>query len=318
MRAELLGGPRPRRDRRDRRGDPDERRLHAARRRPRRLDQPHRVHVRRRTRRRWSTVRSRPRARRADGSRCGVSRASTRAWAPWTSARSCRSRASRWRNAWRWRAAFGERLAAELSVPVFLYGHAARAEHRRTLQADPRRRVRGARGAHRAAGVAARLRPGLLRARLGRDVAGARDFLIAYNVNVLGTKEQAHRIALDVREAGRGRGSRACSRPCGDRLAGRGVRPRAGLDQPRRLPTTPPHAAFEACVERARALQLAVAGSELVGLIPLEALLLAAEHYVAKEGLFIVDERQRIRLAVERLGSPRCRPSSPRSGSSST
>jgi glutamate formiminotransferase/formiminotetrahydrofolate cyclodeaminase len=45
-----------------------------------------------------------------------------------------------------------------------------------------------------------------------------------------------------------------------------------------------------------------VAGSELVGLIPLEAMLIAAEHYIEKEGLFILDERQKIRLVVERLG----------------
>ena len=37
----------------------------------------------------------------------------------------------------------------------------------------------------------------------GATMAGARKFLIAYNVNVLGTKEQAHRIALDIREQGR-------------------------------------------------------------------------------------------------------------------
>jgi glutamate formiminotransferase/formiminotetrahydrofolate cyclodeaminase len=65
---------------------------------------------------------------------------------------------------------------------------------------------------------------------------------------------------------------------------------------------TPPHVAFEACAERARALQLAVAGSEIVGLVPLEAILMAAEHYIQKEGLFILDERQKIRLVAERLG----------------
>lgn len=37
-------------------------------------------------------------------------------------------------------------------------------------------------------------------------MTGARKFLIAYNVNLLGTKEQAHRIALDIREQGRGKG----------------------------------------------------------------------------------------------------------------
>jgi len=38
----------------------------------------------------------------------------------------------------------------------------------------------------------------------GATVVGARKFLIAYNVNLLSTKEQAHRIALDIREQGRG------------------------------------------------------------------------------------------------------------------
>lgn len=40
--------------------------------------------------------------------------------------------------------------------------------------------------------------------RWGITLVGARNFLIAYNVNLLSTKEQAHRIALDVREQGRG------------------------------------------------------------------------------------------------------------------
>lgn len=39
----------------------------------------------------------------------------------------------------------------------------------------------------------------------GATVTGARKFLIAYNVNLISTKEQAHRIALDVREQGRGK-----------------------------------------------------------------------------------------------------------------
>ncbi len=65
---------------------------------------------------------------------------------------------------------------------------------------------------------------------------------------------------------------------------------------------TPPHAAYEACLERAAELKLALAGSEIVGLVPRQALLAAAEHYIAKEDVLIVDERQKIRLAVERLG----------------
>ena len=199
--------------------------------------------------------------------------------------------------------AFGERVAAELRVPVYLYGHAAKADHRRSL-----RQIRA--GEYEALGErigtsewAPDFGPGELVPQWGATCTGARDFLIAYNVNILGTKEQAHRIALDIREQGR------------------------GPDQPGRLEavraigwfvdeydlaqvsinledfkTTPPHVAFEACAEKARELKLAVAGSELVGLIPLDAMLLAAEHYMKKENLFLLDERQKIRLVVERLG----------------
>ena len=48
----------------------------------------------------------------------------------------------------------------------------------------------------------------------GATAAGARGFLIAYNVNILGTKEQAHRIALNVREAGGAPASRGGSGRC--------------------------------------------------------------------------------------------------------
>lgn len=51
-----------------------------------------------------------------------------------------------------------------------------------------------------------------------------------------------------------------------------------------------------------QALKLAVVGSEVVGLLPLKALLMAAEYYMEKEGLFVLYERQKVRLAVQRLG----------------
>jgi glutamate formiminotransferase / formiminotetrahydrofolate cyclodeaminase len=198
---------------------------------------------------------------------------------------------------------FGERLAAELDVPVYLYGHAARREHRRSLQ-----QIR----AGEYEGLAARIVqpewwPDYGRATFvpewGATCAGARDFLIAYNVNVLGTKEQAHRIALDIREAGRGPdqpGRLKAVRAIGWYVEEYGMaQVSINLEDFR---TTPPHVAFDVCVELAKALQVGVVGSELVGLIPRDALLMAAEHYAAKEGLFVVEERQKIRLAVERLG----------------
>jgi glutamate formiminotransferase/formiminotetrahydrofolate cyclodeaminase len=199
--------------------------------------------------------------------------------------------------------AFGERAAAELGIPVFLYEAAATAPHRRSLK-----QIR----AGEYEGLAQKLaspewEPDFGPARFdpcwGATVAGARGFLIAYNVNVLGTKEQAHRIALNVREQGRGPGEP------GRLKAVKGIgwwveeyglaQVSLNLDD---YSVTPPHVAFEACAGEAAALKLAVAGSELVGLVPREAVLMAADHYIAKEDLFILDERQKIRLAIDRLG----------------
>ena len=48
--------------------------------------------------------------------------------------------------------------------------------------------------------------------------------------------------------------------------------------------------------------KLAVVGSEIVGMIPLQPLLMAADYFVEKEGLFVLQEQQKIRLVIERLG----------------
>jgi glutamate formiminotransferase/formiminotetrahydrofolate cyclodeaminase len=198
---------------------------------------------------------------------------------------------------------FGRRAGEELGVPIFLYEEAASEPHRKRLS-----QIR----AGEYEGLGEKLsrpewRPDFGPAELvpswGATAAGARFFLIAYNVNVLGTKEQAHRIALEVREAGRGPdqpGRLKAVKGIGWYVEEYGLaQVSMNLDNFR---VTPPHAAFEACAEEARELKLAVAGSEIVGLIPREALLMAADHYVEREGLFVVEERHKVRLAVERLG----------------
>ncbi|WP_245532042.1 cyclodeaminase/cyclohydrolase family protein [Desulfobacter postgatei] len=76
---------------------------------------------------------------------------------------------------------------------------------------------------------------------------------------------------------------------------------------------TPPHILFEAVKEEAAKLKIAVAGSQIVGVVPLQAILHAAEYYIEKEGLFILDEDQKIRLAVERLGLNSVAPFDPKS-----
>jgi glutamate formiminotransferase/formiminotetrahydrofolate cyclodeaminase len=198
---------------------------------------------------------------------------------------------------------FAGRLAEELHVPVYLYEEAARQEYRRRL-ADIRD------GEYE--GLAKKITDGRWRPDFGpaafvpewgATVTGARMFLIAFNVNILGTANQAHRIALNLRETGRGDG------------------------QPGRLPavqgmgwyvneyqmaqvtvnlidyhTTALHVLYEEVKIEAAALGVGVAGSEIVGLVPREALLAAADYYIKIENIFIYREDQKIRLATERLG----------------
>lgn len=198
---------------------------------------------------------------------------------------------------------FGRRVADELGVPIYLYEEAASQPHRTSLK-----QIR----AGEYEGLAEKITqpdwkpdfgPAEFVPHWGATATGARFFLIAYNVNVLGTKQQAHRIALDLREQGRGPeapGALKAVKGIGWYVDEYGLaQVSMNLDDYR---ITPPHVAFEQCVERAHALGVAVVGSELVGLIPLEAVLMAADYYIERERLFVLDERQKVRLVVERLG----------------
>jgi glutamate formiminotransferase / formiminotetrahydrofolate cyclodeaminase len=199
--------------------------------------------------------------------------------------------------------AFAERASTELSIPIFLYEAASSRPDRRALKDIRAGEYEGLGERIVKPEWAPDYGPAAFVPGWGATVTGARDFLIAYNVNVLGTKEQAHRIALNVREQGRGPNEPGRLK----KVKGIGwwveeyglAQVSMNLDDYR---VTPPHAAFEACLEEARALKVGIAGSELVGLIPRQALLMAANHYIEREGLFILDEGQKIRLAVERLG----------------
>ena len=196
------------------------------------------------------------------------------------------------------------RLASEaLGVPFFLYEAAAVHDYRRKLPQIRQGEYEG---------LAERLKlpqwkpdfgPAAFVPQWGATVTGARSFLIAYNVNILGTSNQAHRIALNLREAGRGPDAP------GRLKAVKGMGWFVGEYNLAQVTVnltdyqvTPIHVMFEAVKKEAAALNVAVAGSEVVGLIPLQSILMAADYYIAQENLFILDEDQKIRLAVERLG----------------
>ena len=206
---------------------------------------------------------------------------------------------------------FGQRVGEELGVPVYLYEEAQSREHRKALRQIRSGEYEGLAEKIGHPDWAPDFGPAEFVPRSGATVTGARFFLVAYNVNILGTRNQAHRLALNVREQGRtvkGPDGEPVQQP-GYFEAVKGIgweleefdlaQVSMNLDNYR---VTPIHAVFEAIKRDAAELGVGVAGSEIVGLVPLEAILQAADHYIEAEGLFILDERQKVRLAVDRLG----------------
>jgi len=198
---------------------------------------------------------------------------------------------------------FGKLVGEKLGVPVFLYEEASDNPDRKALKQIRAGEYEGLKDKITKSEWKPDFGPQKFVSKSGATVTGARFFLIAYNVNILGTKEQAHRIALDIREHGRGAdkpGKLKAIKAIGWYVDEYNMaQVSINLDN---YKITPPHIVYEECVKDAREMNLAAAGSELVGLIPLEAMLMAAEYYIKKENLFIVDEKQKIRLVVERLG----------------
>lgn len=198
---------------------------------------------------------------------------------------------------------YGRRVGEELGVPVYLYEEASRNPERKMLKQIRSGEYEGLRDKIYKPEWKPDFGPQEFVPKSGATVTGSRFFLIAYNVNILGTKEQAHKIALNVREQGRGEDSP------GRLKAVKGIgwyvneynMAQVSMNLDNYL-ITPPHTAFEECAKDAREMNLAVCGSELVGLIPLDAMLSAAEYYIKKENLFILDEKQKIRLVIDRLG----------------
>ncbi|MCP4669847.1 MAG: glutamate formimidoyltransferase, partial [Desulfobacula sp.] len=198
---------------------------------------------------------------------------------------------------------FGRRAASELGIPVYLYEESANLEYRKKL---PQIREGQYEGIEKRI-VTKEWQPDFGPARFipewGATVTGARSFLIAYNVNLLSTPNQAHRIALNLREAGRGEDEPGKLKE----VKGMGwyvddynlAQVTVNLNN---YNITPLHVLFEEVKKEAKKLNIAVTGSQIVGVVPLEAILMAAEFYIKKENLFVIEEDQKIRLAIERLG----------------
>ena len=208
---------------------------------------------------------------------------------------------------------FGRRAADDLGIPIYLYEESSTREYRKKLPQIREGQYEGIKDRIITKEWKPDFGPAEFIPEWGATVTGARFFLIAYNVNLLSTPNQAHRIALNLREAGR-----SPDEP--GRLAevkGMGwyvedynlAQVTVNLNN---YQVTPPHLLFEEVQKEAKKLNVAVTGSEIVGVIPLEAILMAAEYYIEKENLFVLDEDQKVRLAVERLGLNSVAPFNPK------
>ncbi len=218
----------------------------------------------------------------------------------------------------------GKKVGEELGIPVFLYEAAASKPERSNLATIRAGEYEGLSKKLTDPNWQPDFGSAVFNEQSGATVIGARDFLVAYNVN-LNTKsvKKANSIAFDVRENGR-------VKRIGDPINGEIVKDEQGNEV--RIPgslksvkaigwyikeydvaqismnltnisITPVHIAFDEVCTKANERGIRVTGSELVGLIPLKSLLDAGIYFLKKQGRSAgVSEKELIHIAVKSLG----------------
>lgn len=225
---------------------------------------------------------------------------------------------------------YGERVAKELNIPIYLYEAAARTSQRQNLADIRKGEYEGLPDKLRDPAWKPDFGDAVFNPKSGATVTGARKFLIAYNVNLnTPDSKMAQEIALRIRESGRQKKD----------ASGAVVKDEKG--QPMKVPgtlkaakamgvflerfkiaqvsinlvdfdITPPHAAFEEVRRQARTFGIDATGSEIVGLTPLAAILMAGRFYADQTGMKTHDEQSLIELAVNKLGLSQLEPFEPR------
>ncbi|MBL7663192.1 glutamate formimidoyltransferase [bacterium] len=215
----------------------------------------------------------------------------------------------------------GERVGSELKIPVYLYEAAASRPERKSLAEIRKGEYEALEEKLRDVFWKPDFGPAIFNAQAGASVIGARPFLIAYNIN-LNTKNKklATELAQEIREIGkpvRDANGEIVKDSKGEKVMqpGRFKECRAvgwyietfgcaqvSINLTNYQVTNMQHV-FDACDELARAKGLRVTGSELVGLVPKQALLEAGLHYANKQGAFTAQsESALLQLAVRSLG----------------
>ncbi|MBN2632307.1 MAG: glutamate formimidoyltransferase [Bacteroidales bacterium] len=215
-----------------------------------------------------------------------------------------------------------ERIGSELNIPVYCYENAAFSDQRKNL-ADCR--------AGEYEGLGKKLSdpewkpdfgPASVNTRAGATAVGARDFLVAFNINLNTTSlRRANAIAFDVREKGRKvrdengvetsfPGTLKNVKAIGWYIEEYGI---AQISMNlTNISVTPVHEAFDEVCRKAGARGVRVTGSELVGLIPLKSLLDAGRHYLSLQKRSAgVPDSELVKIAVRSLGLNDIRPFKP-------
>jgi len=228
----------------------------------------------------------------------------------------------------------GKRVGEELSIPVYLYERAAKNASRSNLSVVRAGEYEGFFEKIKGPAWKPEFGPSIFNEKSGATVIGARDFLIAYNVN-LNTKavRRANSVAFDVRENGRVKTEDGTpfGKPVLD-ASGESVRIPGMLKHVKaigwyveeygiaqismnltNIEETPLHVAFDACVESANKRGLRVTGSEIVGMVPKKCLLDAGRYFLRKqqwsEG---ASEEELIDIAIRSLGLSELKPFDPK------
>lgn len=230
-----------------------------------------------------------------------------------------------------WARRLGERVGKDLDLPIYLYEAAASSPARKNL-ADIR--------AGEYEGFPEKILqpewkpdfgPARFNAKSGATVIGARDFLIAYNVNLNTTSvRRANSIAFDIREKGRVLNDPKTGKPMKD-ASGEPVRQPGLLKGVKAIGwfieeygvaqismnitdtnATTLHQAFEECHKSADRRGMRVTGSELVGLVPLKVMLDAGKYFLHKQQRSLgVSESEIIKIAVKSMGLDELAPFDP-------
>ncbi len=217
-----------------------------------------------------------------------------------------------------------QRLGEELGITVYCYERAAFTEERRNLAYVRSGEYEGLKDKLRKPEWKPDFGPAEFNAKSGATAVGARDFLVAYNVNLNTTStRRANAIAYDVREKGRpkreghpltGRivadengdpvmipGSLKCVKAIGWYIKEYGIA-QISINLTN-LSVTPVHVAFDEVCQKAAERGVRVTGSELVGLIPLRAMLDAGRYFLKKQKRSTgVSDKELIKIAVKSLG----------------